>query len=67
MIHVHEQAFNNHHRDDHEITIRVMMQIPFSLSFLTVFTFQQGGQVRQPGAVQHVATPGAEGGLQEVR
>ena len=28
---------------------------------------QQGGQVRQPGLVQHVAAPGAEGGLQEVR
>ena len=27
---------------------------------------QQGGEVRQPGVVQHVAAPGAEGGVQEV-
>ena len=31
------------------------------------FHSQQGGEVRQSGPLQHVAAPGAEGGLQEVR
>ena len=42
MIQVHEQAFDNHHRDDHQITMRVMMQKTVFIVFLDGFHFSAG-------------------------
>ena len=43
------------------------MGIPSVICLKSSSPPQPGGEVRESGSVQHVAAPGAEGGVQEVR